>query len=514
MTYLVSAFVAAFVSLGSIFGMQQVEQPLSPQMQKQISAYVEKSMQAPIYGTTQPIAGQTYNLAGAGVNKTGSSITLSSFTVTQTGQKIYDADLSDTFYITLEPGNPAKQEIVSCTLDTQNANGTATFSGCSRGLSPIQPYTASTTLAFSHGGGTQVILSNPPQFYAEFAQLQNTQTITGTWTFADSPLLTTDCTVASLNTEICAKAYIDSVAIAGASNGNETTKGIFEAATGVEMASSTATGSTGARLVLTSSYASSSPWKGATSTIVMTQLDGKISPLFIATSSVYTYNMAASTTYSGVLNEIGTTSILATSLTNTPSFSINGLTQKWPTTRPTATSTLAFDPSGNVTYYNPNGYICASTTLTSAVASTTLIGIATSTDLRVIIDMPANAGVAATFLSVQFNGDTGSNYGWLTTDDGNARNGQGAVTIIRVTTGLATLSSIASAYVVLDIANRPGFTKRVSSKSVLEGGNAVAFANGMGYWANQTAAIGTITLGVGNGLLPINTRISVQCSNQ
>lgn len=137
-------------------------------------------------GATLPIAGNTYNLAGSGVTGSATSLTLQSFTIKQTGQPIVDADLSDTFYLTIEPGNNNRQEILSCTTVVQNSNGTATISGCSRGMSPITPYTASTTLQFSHAGGTQVIFSDPPQLFNEFGRLQNANTWLGDNIFASS----------------------------------------------------------------------------------------------------------------------------------------------------------------------------------------------------------------------------------------------------------------------------------------------------------------------------------------
>ena len=127
---------------------------------------------------TKPVAGSPYNLAGAGVNSSATSIVLQSFTIPQTGQKLVDSDLSDTFYLTIEPGSKTKQEIVACTTVTQGSNS-VTLSGCSRGMAPISPYTASTTLAFAHSGGSQVILSDPPQLFEEYASKQNDNTFRG-----------------------------------------------------------------------------------------------------------------------------------------------------------------------------------------------------------------------------------------------------------------------------------------------------------------------------------------------
>jgi hypothetical protein len=130
-----------------------------------------------------PIAGQTYTLAGSGISSSETSFTLTSFTITQNGYRIQDSDMSDTFYVTLEPGSRSRQEIVSCTTVVQNADGTATISGCTRGLLPITPYTASTSLQFAHSGGSTVIFSDPPQLFNQAGFKDNDETITGSWLF-------------------------------------------------------------------------------------------------------------------------------------------------------------------------------------------------------------------------------------------------------------------------------------------------------------------------------------------
>lgn len=130
-----------------------------------------------------PIAGQTYTLAGSGISSTATEFDLVSFTIPQSGVKIQDSQMSETFYVTFEPGSRSRQEIASCTTVVQNDDGSATISGCTRGLSPLTPYTASTSLQFAHNGGTAVIFSNPPQLYNQAAFKDNDETITGNWLF-------------------------------------------------------------------------------------------------------------------------------------------------------------------------------------------------------------------------------------------------------------------------------------------------------------------------------------------
>lgn len=152
-----------------------------------------------------PIAGQTYTLAGSGISSAETSFTLTSFTITQTGYRIQDSDMSDVFYVTFEPGSRSRQEIASCTTVMQNADGTATISGCTRGLLPISPYTASTSLQFAHGGGSTVIFSDPPQLFNQAGFKDNDETITGSWLF---PAPLSDSNAAT-------KAYVDALVTGG-----------------------------------------------------------------------------------------------------------------------------------------------------------------------------------------------------------------------------------------------------------------------------------------------------------
>lgn len=253
----------------------------------------------------QTIGGVTYTLSGSGVSSSATSITLSSLTLPQSGYALQDSDLGDTFYITLEPGNRTRQEFASCTTVVQNANGSATLSGCSRGLAPISPYTASTTYAFAHAGGTQVIFSNPPQLYEQTIFKDNNATSTGIhrWASTTPPGYDQDPASGSwtafASRIFASKGYVDSVAVAGASNANESTKGIVELATATEQASSTPTGSTGARLGLYSLYSTSTPVTGCSGStrgalcVPVAQNDGTIHPFFIATSTSYTYRWDA-----------------------------------------------------------------------------------------------------------------------------------------------------------------------------------------------------------------------------
>src|SRR3990167_3626197 len=243
------------------------------------------SFSEPILGadTVLPLGGTVYTLSGSGVSASATSITLTSLTIPQTGYEILDADVSSTFYITLEPGNRTRQETASCTTVTQSgSDNTATLSGCTRGLLPFTPYTASSTYRFAHGGGTAVVFSNSPQLYNQFAGKDNDETITGVWSF---PEPTTASSTATKN-------YADALAIAGAPDASLTVKGLVEMATKAEIAAGTAAGGTSAPLVAPSTYYNAS--STATTTIPVTNTSGKLSQGFLDLTESFTFSNVAS----------------------------------------------------------------------------------------------------------------------------------------------------------------------------------------------------------------------------
>lgn len=154
-----------------------------------------------------------------------------------------------------------------------------------RAVSPANGTSTVTAIAYSHRAGADVKITDFPLVQ----RLRNLLNAVEQFPNLLSYVAGTDCTGLSASNSICGKSYIDSVAVAGASNATESVKGIGELATQIEMASSTQLGSTLAGLVLQAKYATSSPY-GPGLWSVITQNDGKISPSFIATSSAYAYN--------------------------------------------------------------------------------------------------------------------------------------------------------------------------------------------------------------------------------
>lgn len=295
-TAIVISIIALFIS-GLVY--------LKPQQDYQgyISDLISQYAQQSFGASVQPFAGHTYTLYGSGLSSSATSIILTSLTIPQTSQKIQDADLSDTFYLTIEPGNRTRQEIVSCTTVAQNSDGTATLSGCSRGLAPISPYTASTTLQFAHGGNTSAIFSDPPQLFNQYSALANNETISGLWTF-NSYLPTSNITATTSN-QFATKSYADNVIAGGSPTSTLLIGGKVELATQQEMASSTDASEVDKPRVLWSAYATSSPFE-AGMWVPITDKNGLLNQSFLGLSrnfswtGIQTWNTATSSFNAGL----------------------------------------------------------------------------------------------------------------------------------------------------------------------------------------------------------------------
>lgn len=375
------------------------------------------------YGATntqQLIGGFPYFLAGSGISSSATSLTLTSLTLPQTGYKILTTDLSNPFYVTFESGNTTRQEFASCTTVVQNANNTATLSGCTRGLLPLAPYTASSTYAFSHSGGTTVIFSNPPQVYNQFYALGNAATSTNTLVFSSTTPPRYDGvgaqgsgTYIATTSELASIAYVNAVTTAGAANATAFVKGLVQLATGLQAASSTALGSTGASLVIPASVATDTPTQSTVSAskVVMSDLTGFIKQGWI--------NLTQSFTFSGGLTSTATTTISASNV-NSNAFVANLVKYAFPGSQGSANSRLTNDGSGNLSWTTgATRYAYATTTAiatTNSYATTTQFSVpisagllTASSTIHVIVSLSVGqgqAGGSGTFNLRDAAGDT------------------------------------------------------------------------------------------------------------
>lgn len=136
-----------------------------------------------------------YSLSGAGAVSGATSVVLKSFQ-TIDGVNLAMTDFGTIGYGTLEPGSGALEEQISFSGVTQNSNGTATLTGIKTVLF-LSPYTESSGLAKTHAGSTSFVISNTSGFYNQFPAKVNNETITGQWTFTNTPIVPGTVSVAS-----------------------------------------------------------------------------------------------------------------------------------------------------------------------------------------------------------------------------------------------------------------------------------------------------------------------------
>lgn len=235
--------------------------------------------------TFNSTGGNTYNLK-ASISSTQTSITLTTFTEPVSGTPYTMSYINTSIgYGTINP-EAVNSEFISFTGITQNANGSATLTGVSRGLART-PGTggcvASSTLAQPFPGQTRFILSSPPCFFSQYPAKANNETITGQWTFSTFPI--TPASPAA----------------------SETTAGISELAVGSEAAAGTQTGGTGFRLVLPTSIASSTFATSSSNVIPVTDSLNHIPGGFVASST--------GLSVSGTFQASATTTLVATTTT-------------------------------------------------------------------------------------------------------------------------------------------------------------------------------------------------------
>lgn len=332
MKFISSLILSGLLGLASLFGYQ------APATQS--------------FGAYNPTAAGTYRLQSS-ISSTQNTVTLTSFKEPVSNIKYTMSYLNSSIeYATIDPQNNTSKEFISFTGITQNADNTATLTGVTRGLSFSYPYTASTTLQQAHSGQAILILSNPPQLTNQYANKANDESITGLWTFTQSPI---------------------GINPGGQPNASETVLGVSQFATQIQMASSTTLGSTGGGLVIQSKYATSSPYTTGLY-VPITRNDGKISPLFIATTSSDTYN------FGGQVSLNSTTTIAATSANK---LSLNSLTYAFPSVRAASSTVLSEDGAGNLSFI-------ASPVTTIYDANNAGSSAAQSTTTILTIPIPAN----------------------------------------------------------------------------------------------------------------------------
>lgn len=193
---------------------------------------------------------QPFTLAGSGAIVGATSIILTSFQSID-GVDLTMAAFGTKGFITLEPGSLDKEEQISFTGITNNANGTVTLTGVNH-VDFLYPYTESAGLQKSHGGGVTLVVSNTSGFYDGFTNKNDTETITQEWIFpsteADRPKANADTDALAFE-DYVTFGQLFRTAMAGTVNASEIVSGVVQLATNAQMGTGTSVGSTGARLV-------------------------------------------------------------------------------------------------------------------------------------------------------------------------------------------------------------------------------------------------------------------------
>ncbi|MEA3272250.1 MAG: hypothetical protein U9P90_01115, partial [Patescibacteria group bacterium] len=149
------------------------------------------------------------------------------------GNDIATTSMPTKIYFVIEPENPSNAEIVMCLAANGNETNTR-FTSCTRGLAfSGTAETAVTANQKSHPSGANVIMTNVGQFFNNFVDITDDQTIAGVKTFSSIPLLPANNPTA--NNEAVRKAYADNIANQGAATSTEAKGGISELATQAEM---------------------------------------------------------------------------------------------------------------------------------------------------------------------------------------------------------------------------------------------------------------------------------------
>lgn len=268
-----------------------------------------------------PTGGGTYRLQSS-IGLTDTSIRLSSFNEPVSNTPYTMAYLNSNIeFGTIDP-QTSRPEFISFTGITNNTDGSATLTGVSRGLSPSYPFAtaSSTTFAQAHPGQSVFIMSDPPQLFGKYANKSNNELIQGQWTASSTnpwaydnafnvtssstsllipyiswifnnfvnnyaaqnvlglktfTTLPQSAATPSATSDLTTKTYVDSQVIAGGTNASESVQGVSQLATKAQANAGTSVGSTGARLVLPASMATTTN-QVATTSIVMTKANGII----------------------------------------------------------------------------------------------------------------------------------------------------------------------------------------------------------------------------------------------
>lgn len=209
-----------------------------------------------------------------------SSSTTISFTPTDSTRGLTSVEMADfgTYgYIVINPAGKADNfEVVRFASWSVNGS-TITVGTLTRNLELEGADTEGTGRSFP--AGTTVIVSDNHHWMNNVVLTEGNQTVAGVKTFSSFPVTPSSAPTSDYQTSN--KKYVDDTAVAGAPDASTTVKGNVEIATAAEVAASTATGGTGAVLVVPASNCKTTT-DGATdaSKVPVLRSDGRLDGTF------------------------------------------------------------------------------------------------------------------------------------------------------------------------------------------------------------------------------------------
>lgn len=259
------------------------------------------------YGYIQPIPGQLgFTVATRYKTTLSTSMTSVQTTlpvsslVTQDNHTLTMGDLGSKVFLTVEPGGN-KEEIIMCTGILSSS-----WTGCTRGLAFYGTSTASVTAnQKTHSAGSVVIMSNVHYVYDEAVDKDAAETIGGNKTYTGQNhfylLPTATSTFATGDTQLITLGQANAISNQGGATSSDTIAGIAERATKAEIAAGTTFDAYNPHYISSEHATSSSDV--ATTSVVVTQTNGKIAQNFIDLTGTYAWtgpnSYSATTTFTG-----------------------------------------------------------------------------------------------------------------------------------------------------------------------------------------------------------------------
>ena len=329
------------------------------------------------FGSFQPVEATPFSVAKT-VLPADNTITLAGFK-TPDGRNLTMAMFGYVGYGTLDPTNLSPLESVTFSGITNNANGTVTLTGVTRGNDFVSPYAASSTLAQLHLVGATFLVTNTAGYYGnEFLFANNTGTSSQAIVMSSTTPWHYDSNPVWVNfgaTTLASKGYVDSAVVAGAAPITTATAGIGLLATAAQAALGTATGVFNAityNLLLPASMATSTPGVQAVNVIPVTGTNQKLSQLFLdltqsfSWSGLHTFTVGLIGTASSTFS--ATTTIAANSITNR-ALVLNTIPYQFPSTQGAVSTVLQNNGSGILSWNSLGLNIGTTTASTSPTIS-------------------------------------------------------------------------------------------------------------------------------------------------